>query len=219
MFNVSDNKENDGSSLLFSDGYLGPFKFKDKLKLILELINETSEEDIFGEIVRWRVTPEARKNIVGDVTAIYQENYEVKDLDEKDRANIYKLTISKYLEYCLCHEEFLMETDSSTDIRRLGLGKLNQPGHPDILYGICRIHETGIATFIGYNPDNLYPEGNDKKGDFVLTTEEYAMRIINRCNIVITPEMNLHKTIYYLNPTHLLPLTIPKDYEVIINKG
>ncbi len=100
-------------SILFSDGYLSQFDFKSKLRIILELINDTSEEDVFGEsVVRWKITKEGRELIKRIVVENYKKIEEKEVLDESDDKDIYKGMVTKYLEYCLRHEDFIIKTDS-----------------------------------------------------------------------------------------------------------
>ena len=206
-------------SILFSDGYLSQFDFKSKLRIILELINDTSEEDVFGEsVVRWKITKEGRELIKRIVVENYKKIEEKEVLDESDDKDIYKGMVTKYLEYCLRHEDFIIKTDSSVDIRRIGLKNINNLENQP-LYAICRVHtKTGVATFIGYDPDNLYPDDDDRRGSFLITTKDAVLNIISHCNIVETPESDDgYTTLYFVSPTHLIP-KLPDSYNIIIRK-
>lgn len=213
MFTTEDSDNSAG--FLFSDGYLAHFDTKSKLKIILDLINDTSEEDVFGEVVvRWRITDEGRELIRSLSVEAYKDRYDKTSIDESDEKGIYRMIVARYLDVCLCHEEFIMKSDNSQDIRRIGLKNLAESQNIELLYGIGRIHENGIATYIGFDPNNLYPNDDDKKGQFLITTEKEVMEVMSHCTVIVTPEVKGHRTIYFVNLNHLIPTDLPEGYEV-----
>jgi hypothetical protein len=211
------NDEDNLNNFLFSEGYLAHFDFRGKLKIVLDLINETSEEDVFGEtVVKWRITEEGRKLVRKIATDLYKENQEKSVLDESDEKNIYKSMVIKYLEACLNHEEFIIKRGSASDIRRLKLR--NPQSGSQVLYGVSRIHDSGIATYIGLDPDDLYADDDKERGELLITTEEAVLQIIAHCNIVVTAEVDHYKTTYFVSPSHLLPSDLSDDYNIIVRK-
>lgn len=218
MFQVDDQDSDAGSGFLFSDGYLSHFDFRGKLKIILDLINDTSEEDVFGEsVVKWRISDEGRKLVKAIAIKQYLEAEEKQTVDESDTKSIYRGMITKYLEFCLKHEEFIMKSDNSADIRRLGLRNLNSPENIKLLYGICRVHDSGVATYMGFDPDDPYPNKDNDRGEFLITSEEAAINSIAHCNIVVTPMVDEYKTIYFISPHHIIG-NLPDDYNIIVRK-
>lgn len=207
--------ENKGGKI-FAETQLSKLSFDEAVGVVMDLIKEFGESGVFGKIVRWRPTNLAYDQSLTSVTEIYKKEHGRDKLNSSDRDEVYRLVIARYMQMCLCHERFMLANIANHDVQHIGLSELPGDEPYRLLYGMCRVHEDEGATLIGFTPDSL--DSNHRVGLFLITTEEEAMELMPRSNVVISPVVGDHKTIYFIDPHYQFPLNIPDDYQIIVRK-
>ena len=111
-----------------------------------------------------------------------------------------------------CHEGYMMTSMVDEDITQIGLKELSQEEANRIVYGFCRIHESGGATYMSIYADReTHPDGLE----LTIMTEQDAIDRFTNCNIVMTNSVHDHKTLYYLDPQYRIPDDLPKKFTVL----
>lgn len=195
-----------GSGLLFSELEMSVLDIDDQITLILEFIKEFGEFCIFGQQTNWHISDAIRFKLLEEETKKYANNHPDEEVDEE---KVYQSVIGRLVQMAICHERFMASRDSEKEIRKLGLldEDLDREEALNAMYAMCRIHEDGEATYMGF--DNSPGSAEDTNVEFQLLTEAEARQKINKCNMIVAPQYRNHQSIYYLDTNYVLP----KDLE------
>ena len=195
--------------------------FDDQLNIVMDLIKEFGEIAVFGNRTRWHITQAIKTETQEQVTKVFVERFPNQEIDDE---KIYRLCIGRYLQMCLCHEGYMMGDDVAKEVQRLHLLDLENSDPLEDLLALCRVHEDGGATYWGFDiqyeqlsDELLQSQIEDKrpKTEMLVMTEKEAMARISNCNLLITPTISDHKTIFFVNKKYTLPKNLPAGYQLV----